>query len=87
MKFTLKKPIKRLDGSPLAVLDVRDDVLVSDLLFIAQHAKSDNPVEHNVVLISRLSGLDRLEVESLSMHDYNRLVGNVNDPKEEAGPT
>lgn len=82
IKFTLAHPIEVKGLGLVRVLEVRDVPTVGDLLVATKAGGTQ--LEQDLVLYSRLCGLDKADLELLSLTDWNGLVG-ILAPKAEAG--
>lgn len=80
MEYKLKFPIKARDGKTLTSVTYRERVLVSDVMYVAEHATSAK-VE-GVWMVARLCGLDVSEIELMDLEDYNEIYTKVIEGKE-----
>lgn len=83
MRFTLTRPIRDDAGRELQSLELRDHILLGDMLSAARAAEAD-PVMHDMTLVARLAGVSPMVIEQLDLRDWNVLHGRVMQLKMQA---
>jgi hypothetical protein len=89
VEYKLKTPIKRVDGSTLSTLNVREEHTLGDWLWIEGSLKANNALERSAMALCRFCGLAREEVERLDMVDYYGLTraGEQDEAKKDESAT